>query len=92
MKWVGPVSKMKINNPPATGAAAPDGSSTTTTAPTVTIGGVAANVTFSGLAPGFVGLYQVNVEIPMGAPTGDAINLVLTIGGATANTVTIAVQ
>jgi len=34
------------------------------------IGGVPAMVTFSGLAPGLVGVYQVNVQIPMTAPSG----------------------
>ena len=81
-----------VMSQPATGSAATDASSTTLTTPTVTIGGVAATVTFSGLAPTFVGLYQVNVEVPTNAPVGDAVNVVLTIGGATANTVTIAVQ
>src|ERR1022692_3787942 len=42
--------------------------SETVTKPTVTIGGVPANVTFSGLAPGFVGLYQVNAQVPASAP------------------------
>ncbi len=57
----------------------------------MTIGGIPATVSFSGLAPGFVGLYQVNVEVPANAPVGDAIPVVLTIGGVTANTVTVAV-
>jgi uncharacterized protein (TIGR03437 family) len=33
---------------------------------TVTIGGAAAPVSFSGLAAGFVGLYQVNAQVPTG--------------------------
>jgi len=33
--------------------------------------GVPATVTFAGLAPGFVGLYQVNVTIPSGISSGD---------------------
>ncbi len=36
-----------------------------------TIGGVTANVTFAGLAPGLAGLYQVNVTIPSGVTAGD---------------------
>jgi len=45
--------------------------------PTVTAGGLPAEVLFSGLTPGFVGLYQINVRLPVGAAGG----LVLTIGG-----------
>ena len=64
----------------------------TVSLPMVNIAGIAADVTFSGLAPGFVGLYQVNVQVPENAPTGDAVDVVLTIGGVTFNTVTIAVE
>ena len=77
---------------PETGFAATSVLNPTTSLPTVTIGGVEARVTFSGLAPGFVGLYQVNVEVPPDAPIGDQVELVVTIGGVTSNTVTIAVE
>ncbi len=82
-----------VTNRPATGAAAlHDPLSTTTETPTVSIGGVPAKVSFSGLTPDLVGVYQVNVEVPSEAPTGDAVEVVLRIGGVTANTVTIAVK
>ena len=82
-----------VTNSPATGAPAPSNPPAATIAtPQVTIGGIPATVTFSGLTPDFVGLYQVNVQVPAASPTGNAIPLVLTIGGQQSNTVTIAVQ
>ena len=81
-----------VDNEPRTGQASPsDPLARTLFSPTVTIGGVDAPVIFSGLAPGFVGLYQVNVQVPEGAPTGDAVDLQMSIGGITSNTVTVAV-
>jgi uncharacterized protein (TIGR03437 family) len=62
----------------------------TNTAPTVTIGGSTATVLFSGLTPGSVGLYQVNVSLPSDAPTGTQ-PLKLSIGGQDA-TVNLVVQ
>ena len=82
-----------VSNQPATGLPLKaDPLSNTTTKPTVTIGGVAALVTYSGLAPGFAGLYQVNAQVPMDAPSGGAVAVAMSIGGITSNTVTIAVQ
>jgi uncharacterized protein (TIGR03437 family) len=60
--------------------------------PVVTIGGVPATVSFSGLAPGFVGLYQINAQVPAATLTGPWIPIGLTIGGVTSNTATIAVD
>ena len=84
---------------PADGAAAPLNLVLQTAATvTATIGGVNAPVVFSGLTPGLAGLYQVNVQVPAGTPTGDAVPLVLTVTepttGMTAqsNQVTVAVQ
>jgi uncharacterized protein (TIGR03437 family) len=47
---------------------------------TVTIGNIAAHVDFSGMSPGWVGLYQVNVDVPSNAPTG-LQPIVVSIGG-----------
>ena len=58
----------------------------------MTVGGVRAIVQFSGLAPTLLGVYQINILIPPTAPKGDAVPVVLTIGGAVSNTVTIAID
>jgi uncharacterized protein (TIGR03437 family) len=56
--------------------------SKTNTTPVVTIGGQPAQVLFSGLAPGFPGLYQVNVTVPAGISAGTA-PITVAIGSAT---------
>ncbi len=56
------------------------------------IGGISREVSFSGLAPSLVGLYQVNVQVPTGAPTSEAVPVTLTYGSFTSNTVTMAVR
>jgi uncharacterized protein (TIGR03437 family) len=82
-----------LTNQPQTGVAAVGSpASQTTTIATVTVGGVAAPVSYSGLAPGFFGLYQVNARVPINTTPGDAVPVTVTIGTATSNTVTIAVQ
>jgi uncharacterized protein (TIGR03437 family) len=48
----------------------------------VTIGGQTAQVIFSGLSPGFVGLYQVNVTVPPGLSAGNQA-ITIAIGGNT---------
>jgi uncharacterized protein (TIGR03437 family) len=80
-----------VSNPPADGSPS-TGNSLTNVTPTVTIGGLPAQVTYSGLAPGEVGLYQVNVVVPTGVTTGNAVPVVITQGNAVSNTVTIALQ
>ncbi len=82
-----------VTNQPATGAVAPGAPAFAQTPqlPTVSIGGQPATVLFSGLAPGFVGLYQVNVLVPANIAAGE-VPLVLAIGGVTAPKVNIPVQ
>jgi uncharacterized protein (TIGR03437 family) len=60
---------------------------TTNAKPTVTIGGTAATVSFSGLTPLFAGLYQINAAIGTGTPTGSQ-SMTITIGSATSNSAT----
>ncbi len=82
-----------VGNQPATGAPAPVKPLAQTTNPvSVTIGEVAAKVLFAGLAPGYVGLYQVNLQVPATAPTGDAVAVALSVGGVAANPVTMAID
>lgn len=82
-----------VTNQPASGAASPSNPLAMTIAtPTVSIGGAPAQVIFSGLAPGFVGEYQVNALVPRNVAPGSAVPVVLSIGGKISNTVTIAIQ
>jgi uncharacterized protein (TIGR03437 family) len=77
---------------PADGAASPSSPLAKTSVPVqVTIGGVQENAIFSGLAPGFVGLYQVNALVPAGVTAGSAVPVVISMGGIASNSVTIAV-
>jgi len=81
------------NPPVASGAAAPGAPPLAQVVATVTatIGGQPAQVQFAGLAPTYVGLYQVNVQIPGGLPPGTA-TLVLSAGRTTSNTVTLVLK
>ena len=80
------------NQPPTGQIALANPLSQTTTLPLVYIGGVAASVSFSGLVPGEVGLYQVNAIVPGGVAPGLLVPVSLAIGGVSSNTVTIVVQ
>jgi uncharacterized protein (TIGR03437 family) len=59
-----------LNNPPLDGQPAPSSpDATTKVTPSVTVGGAAATVQFSGLTPGSVGLLQINIQLPATLPT-----------------------
>jgi uncharacterized protein (TIGR03437 family) len=83
-----------VSNTPASGAAAGTGTTLSNVQATVsvTIGGQNAAVLFAGLAPGFVGLYQVNVQFPTGEASGNAVPVIVSTAGLNSNTATIAVQ
>ena len=84
-----------VANAPANGQPAPSSPpfATTIEKPTVTVGGVTASVvSYSGLAPGEIGLYQVNVQLPNGVPSGSAVPVQIVLGSAISNIVTIGVQ
>ena len=58
----------------------------------VRIGGLLADVTYAGSAPGFAaGLLQVNVRIPAGVPNGTSVPVILSVGGAVSNQAMIAI-
>jgi len=75
------------------GTPAPTSTLSQTTMPvTATIAGTPATVMFAGAAPGLIGVYQVNVQVPLSVPTG-ADRIVLSVGGnASQKGVTIQVR
>lgn len=81
-----------VSPPVAAGSQTPTSPLSHTMNPvTVTIGQKTATVLFAGLAPTFAQLYQVNVQIPAGIPSGNA-TLTLSVDGQQSAPVTIAVQ
>jgi uncharacterized protein (TIGR03437 family) len=77
--------------PPVATGMRPTGLPQTVTTPIVTIGGIPAQINFPGLAGCCVGLNQINVTVPQGVAPGNAVLLVLSIGGQISNTVTIGI-
>ena len=64
----------------------------TTIKPTVYVAGIEARVQFSGKAPGFEGLNQVNIEIPEGIPGGGPATVALQSGDRMSNEVTLPIE
>ena len=50
------------------------------------------NALFAGLSPGFVGLYQVNVQVPQSVPSGLNVPMTVQLSDTASNTVQLAVQ
>ena len=83
----GPVSPAQSDGVPAPAT----GLVNMTSAYSAKIGSAAAQVTFGGLAPGFIGLGQMNIVVPATLAPG-TYPLSITIGSETSNTATIAVK
>ena len=80
-----------VDKPIADGAASLDALRNTLTVPQVLVGGLTAQVAFSGLSPQFVGVNQLNIVVPNAAP-GDSVPIQIQVGGIISpNTITIAV-
>lgn len=77
---------------PALGTGVPSAGQPTATAATVKIDNLDAQVLFSGTAPGFVGLNQINVTVPASATIGNSVPVQVSLGGKASNTVTMAVS
>ncbi len=58
---------------------------------TATIGEAAADIFFLGLTPDFVGLGQANILIPVDAPIGPEVPIVVTIDGQPSNFAVVAI-
>ncbi len=69
-----------VSNQPADGQPSPGGPLAEGEKPDVVINGrsvAASDVQFSGLGPGFVGLWQLNVKIPDVVPPGNSISVLV---------------
>src|SRR5262249_28313997 len=83
---LGPVSV-----PVADGA--PDaGEDRITSSITLYIGGTFSRVLYAGLAPGFVGLYQINAVVPSNVPSGDDITILIVEQSSSPTRATLAVR
>jgi uncharacterized protein (TIGR03437 family) len=80
-----------LRTPVLSGAPAPSNPlAETLITPVVAIGGLSSPVGFSGLAPGFVGLYQVNVQVPLSVAAGNQ-TVQISADGVFSNTAILAV-
>jgi uncharacterized protein (TIGR03437 family) len=82
-----------FNNNVTDGTAVPSAPlNQTKSIPQVFIGGVPAEVGFSGLAPGFAALWQLNVKVPPQSFITGRVPVVVFVDGVNSNEVTIFVQ
>jgi uncharacterized protein (TIGR03437 family) len=84
------------SSPLATTVAVPtaNGTACVTSQPSmcVAVGAAFGEVLYSGLAPGYIGLWQINVRIPQGTTAGNAVGVRVLINGAPSNSVTVAIR
>ena len=77
-----------VNNLPGTGEAGPAGPLATSLIPAeASAGGIAGTTTFAGLAPGFVGVLQVNIRLPDNLARGARVDFSIRFGNTATATV-----
>ncbi len=85
-----------VSGGPGDGSPAPDSPlATTPSTPLVTIGASSQRDVFpdfSGLAPGFVGLWQINARVPAPTAPGPQVPVIVRYGGSASNVVFIGVK
>ncbi|MEX2302154.1 MAG: M36 family metallopeptidase [Bryobacterales bacterium] len=82
-----------LTNRPATGEGAPAEPFAISAVETdVMVGNLSANVLFAGLTPGYVGLLQINVQLPDVLPPGDMHGLVALFGTSASQRVALVVE
>lgn len=83
-----------LNPPVADGAPGPSNPLSQTTDPNILVsfGGESGTILFSGAAPFFVGLYQMNVTIPNVVTVGPAIPVAIITGTALSDFIDIAIE
>jgi uncharacterized protein (TIGR03437 family) len=80
------------NQPVPNGAAAPlNPPARVVSPPEVTLGGVPVTVYFAGLCPGWVGLYQINIQVP-DIPNGGNLLMKVVENGIASNTAILPVR
>jgi uncharacterized protein (TIGR03437 family) len=84
---LGPVSGAMVTGAPASSTSLQPTSPNQATA---MFGNITAPVYFSGLTPGFTGLYQVNVQVPANLPS--LSSFIIGIGGTTAPPVSLSIR
>jgi len=57
---------------------------------TATVAGMPATITYAGAQPSWPGLDQINLQLPSGLAGSGTVNVVVTVAGQAANTVTVA--
>ena len=64
----------------------------TTTPTNASIGGIPATVLFSGLAPGFPGVYQLNIRVPDNVGSGNQLIIIWNGGGVSQDSLSLPVK
>jgi uncharacterized protein (TIGR03437 family) len=89
-----PAQRGKVLTIYCTGLGAVDGATPANVQTQVSgiLNGVAIDAMFAGLTPGYIGLYQVDLLVPVATPPGIDVPLLLRQPESDSNTVFVAIQ